>query len=109
MTTEQRCARLVKSLKADYAFRSMVEQVEELTHSNIDNAEEEFVEFVRHFDLKANGAEELPPNEQFILILASFFSQYLPQHGDSLTLDEVLDIWNVILNIIGGYVELKYE
>lgn len=109
MTTEQRCARLVKSLKADYAFRSMVEQIEELTHSNIDNAEEEFAEFVCHFDLKANGAEELPPNKQVILILISFFSQYMPRYGASLTLDEVLDIWNVIIKIIGGYVELKYE
>lgn len=108
MTIEQRCARLVKSLKADYAFHSVVEQVEELTHSNIDNAEEEFVEFVCHFDLKANGAEELPPNEQFILMLASFFSQYLP-HDDSLTAEEFLDTWNVIINIVSGYVELKYE
>lgn len=108
MTTEQRCERLVKSLKADYAFRSVVEQVEELTHSSIDNAEEEFVEFVCHFDLKANGAEELPPNEQFILILASFFSQYLP-HDGSLTAEEFLDTWNVILNIVSGYVELQYE
>lgn len=108
MTTEQRCERLVKSLKADYAFRSVVEQVEELTHSSVDNAEEEFVEFVCHFDLKANDAEELPPNEQFILILVSFFLQYLP-HDGSLTLDESLDVCNAIIHIVGGYVELKYE
>lgn len=108
MTTEQRCARLIKSLKADYAFRSVIEQVEELTHSSINNAEEEFVAFVYCFDLEANGAEELPPNEQFILMLASFFLQYLPHNG-SLTLDEFLDTWNVILNIVGGYVKLKYE
>lgn len=108
MTTEQRCARLVKSLKADYAFRSVVEQVEELTHSNIDNAEEEFVEFVCHFDLEANGAKEFPPKEQFIFMLASYFSQYLP-HDGSLTAEEVLDTWNVIVNIVSGYVELKYE
>ena len=106
MTTEQRCARLVKSLKADYAFRSVVEQVEELTHSSIDNAEEEFVDFVRHFDLKANGAEEFPPNKQFIFVLASFFSQYL-SHDGSLTAEEILDTLNVIVNIINGYVELK--
>lgn len=108
MTTEQRCAQLVKFFKADYAFRSVVEQIEELTHSNIDNAEEEFVEFVCHFDLKANGAEELPPNKQFILILASFFSQYLP-HDGSLTAEEVVDTCNVIINIVSGYVELKYK
>lgn len=108
MAIEQRCARLVKFFKADYAFRSVVEQVEELTHSSINNAEEEFVEFVRHFDLEANGAEKLPPKEQFIFMLASFFSQYLP-HDGSLTAEEVLDTWNVITNIVSGYVELKYE
>lgn len=108
MTIEQRCARLVKSFKADYAFRSVVEQVEELTHSSINNAEEEFVEFVRHFDLEANGAKEFPPKEQFIFILTSFFSQYLPNDG-SLTAGEALDTWNVINNIVSGYVELKYE
>lgn len=108
MTTEQRCERLVKSLRASYAFRSVVEEVEELTHSSIDNAEEEFVEFVCHFDLKANGAEELSPNEKFILVLVSFFLQYLP-HDGSLTLDESLDVRNAIIHIVGGYVELKYE
>lgn len=108
MTTEQRCERLVKTLKADYAFHSMVEQVEELTHSSIENAEEELVEFARHFDMKANGAEELPQDEQFILILVTFFSQYLP-HDGSLTAEEVLDTWCVIIKIARGYVGLQYE
>lgn len=108
MTIEQRCERLVKTLKADYAFHSVVEQVEELTHSSINNAEKEFVEFVRHFDLKANDVEKFPPNEQRIFMLASFFSQYLP-HDGSFTAEEVLDTRNVIINIVSGYVELKYK
>ena len=104
MTIEQRYVKLVKFFKTDYAFQSVVEQVEELTHHHMDDVEERLVEFICDYDLEEQGAEELSPDEQRKLILGSFFSQYL-SHDDPI--EEFMDNWRIILNIVSGYVELK--
>ena len=105
MTIEQRFAKLVKFFKTDYAFQSVVEQVEELTHRHMADVEERLVEFICDYDLEEQGAEELSPDEQRKLILGSFFfSKYLSLYDP---VEEFMDNWRIILNIVSGYVELK--
>lgn len=107
MTFEQKRAKLVKFFKTDYAFQSVVEQVEELTHHHINNVEEELVTFICGYDLEEIGAAELPPDEKRILILASFFWQYL--RWGKQPANEFWDEWTIILRTVRAYVELKFK
>lgn len=104
MTFEQKRAKLIKFFKTDYAFQSVVEQMEELTHHHINDVEEELVTFICGYDLEEMGAAELPPDEQRTLILASFFSQYLRHDKPA---NECLNEWIIIIQIVRAYVDLK--
>lgn len=106
MTFEQKRAKLVKFFETDYAFQSVIEQVEELTHYHIDNVEEELVTFICGYDLEEPGITKLSPDKQRTLILTIFFSRYL---SSDTPIAEFCDEWAIIFRIVQAYVELKFK